>query len=80
MISIGDVLIYDPSYRVDGVWQQRRGTEMVVIRAPMMDDTNIVVAPMQYAGFYADEIPWGKRWKLGLKAFRAVDRKPQWEV
>jgi len=89
IFKVGDVVVYSPSYPVDGKWldYQRTKQEFVVSRGNETLNlsgkpyTNIVVTYMQYAGLHRDEIPYGKSYQLTVKSFyHLVPQHPTWEL
>jgi hypothetical protein len=89
LFKVGDVVIYNPPYPVDGKWRryQENKQEFVVVRGNEEADadgvmfSNIVVSYMTYAGLDRHEIPYGKSYQLSTKSFyHAVPQHPSWEL
>jgi hypothetical protein len=86
---VGDIVIYNPPYPVDGKWLQFKENkkEFTVVRGDDMVDssgdpyTTIVIADMEFVGMDRNEIPYGHSYQIGSKSFyHLVQQQPAWEV
>ncbi len=77
-VEVGDSVIYNPLYPVEGFWQELKGKEVVVHR---VSESYLYVSPMTYAGLDEHEVPTRDLWKLNRQAFLPYrSRFPSWEV
>lgn len=84
IFKIGDIVVYNPPYPVDGRWleYQRNKQEFIVVRGTGVEvRSTIEVTDMKYAGLERNEIPYPYVYKLNANAFyHAVPQNPTWEL